>query len=401
MEFVKIKETRKERIEREKTEKEGQVMKNIEIKKNKKEGISIASIGTRKEYKRKKRIMKLKKPLLKVFATVTLVTGVAAPTLSVNATQAHACDCVAYYTVKSGDTLTKIAKHYHVSTKRLTDKNMSQKAFNPDKLWIGEQLIVPAEDENGKLLTDGVPLEPGEVIHLVKKGETVEMLSEMYNESVAKIKSDNPYVLKNGQPIVGRNIDIKPDGKGIKTLVKPVQPTAINKNIYVVKSGDTLYKIANTYHTTVTVIKEMNGLTSDHIYVGQELKMNSNPSVPTETAKPSSNVSTTTYKVQPGDTLSGLSSRFGVNVKDLKTLNNLKYDAIYINQTLNIPLKKNTIIKKGILTDVLKHSSLLISIDGVYYRLSVSFKSADQYKKYIGTVHTFTFTEGNALINIQ
>ena len=45
---------------------------------------------------------------------------------------------------------------------------------------------------------------------------------------------------------------------------------------YVVKSGDTLYAIANKYGTTVDNLKSINNLTTDSLAVGQILK------VPTE-----------------------------------------------------------------------------------------------------------------------
>lgn len=43
--------------------------------------------------------------------------------------------------------------------------------------------------------------------------------------------------------------------------------------IYVVKSGDTLTRIARTYRTTIGAIEAANGLTGDHILVGAKLKI--------------------------------------------------------------------------------------------------------------------------------
>jgi LysM repeat protein len=59
----------------------------------------------------------------------------------------------------------------------------------------------------------------------------------------------------------------------------PVQkvsaPTATGQTatVYVVKSGDTLAKIAKTHGTTIKAIKSANGLDTDHIWVGQKLKL--------------------------------------------------------------------------------------------------------------------------------
>jgi LysM domain-containing protein len=46
-----------------------------------------------------------------------------------------------------------------------------------------------------------------------------------------------------------------------------------NANIYVVKSGDTLAKIAQTHGTTVRTIRASNRLKSDQIVVGDKLKL--------------------------------------------------------------------------------------------------------------------------------
>jgi LysM repeat protein len=49
--------------------------------------------------------------------------------------------------------------------------------------------------------------------------------------------------------------------------------TPTQENIYIVKSGDTLSKIATQFRTTITKIKKDNSLTSDLIKVGQKLKI--------------------------------------------------------------------------------------------------------------------------------
>lgn len=53
----------------------------------------------------------------------------------------------------------------------------------------------------------------------------------------------------------------------------PTAPVEQNEITYIVKSGDSLYKIAQQYNTTVNAIKQLNNLTSDIIFVGQNLKI--------------------------------------------------------------------------------------------------------------------------------
>jgi LysM repeat protein len=58
--------------------------------------------------------------------------------------------------------------------------------------------------------------------------------------------------------------------------VQKVSASAVTSQaatVYIVKSGDTLTKIAKTHRMTVQAIKSANGLDTDHISVGQKLKL--------------------------------------------------------------------------------------------------------------------------------
>ena len=55
-------------------------------------------------------------------------------------------------------------------------------------------------------------------------------------------------------------------------FVLPAQVQAQGQ-VHVVSYGDTLYSIARRYRTTVTDVKQANGLRSDRIYPGQLLML--------------------------------------------------------------------------------------------------------------------------------
>ena len=59
--------------------------------------------------------------------------------------------------------------------------------------------------------------------------------------------------------------------KTIKEVRKEVKPKYTVGNYYKVKKGDTLYSIARKFETTVAIIKEINGLKSNEISIGQHL----------------------------------------------------------------------------------------------------------------------------------
>lgn len=109
----------------------------------------------------------------------------------------------------------------------------------------------------------------------------------------------------------------------------PAKAAEISSTTYIVVSGDSLSAIAKRFNTTVDQIKSLNGLTSDLIYPSQVLK------IPSPTVAPT--VTTTTYKVVSGDSLWGIAAKFNTTVDNLKALNNLTTTVIYTGQILKVP----------------------------------------------------------------
>jgi peptidoglycan endopeptidase LytE len=96
-----------------------------------------------------------------------------------------------------------------------------------------------------------------------------------------------------------------------------------------VKPGDSLWKLAKQYRTSVKEIKSANHLKSDRLIIGQRLYIPEK----TVTVKASS---TKTYTVKPGDSLWTVARKFNMSVSELKALNGLKKDSIYPNQVLKV-----------------------------------------------------------------
>ena len=122
-----------------------------------------------------------------------------------------------------------------------------------------------------------------------------------------------------------------------QVLIIPVDKPPIDKSLYSVKKGDTLYSIAKEFDTTVNDIIELNELSSNVLSIGQLLKI------------PSSSLDeVNAYIVKSGDTLYKIASSNNTTVDELKNLNNLTSDILSIGQTLIIP--KDTdyyVVKKG------------------------------------------------------
>jgi len=103
---------------------------------------------------------------------------------------------------------------------------------------------------------------------------------------------------------------------------------------YVVKPGDTLYKIASLYGVTVSAIVTANNITNPNlIYPNQVLV------IPATTPS----TSTVRYVVQAGDTLYKIAARYGVTVSAIVTANNIANpNLINIGQVLVIPASAPT-----------------------------------------------------------
>jgi LysM repeat protein len=108
---------------------------------------------------------------------------------------------------------------------------------------------------------------------------------------------------------------------------------AAQTDVYRVQKGDTLYQLSKKFDTTVKQLKEINNLTSDMIYVGQHLY------VPKESIVKSLAKNGHVYQVQKGDTLWRIFKQTGIPVEILQKANGLKNDRIYPGQLLELPLE--------------------------------------------------------------
>ena len=118
----------------------------------------------------------------------------------------------------------------------------------------------------------------------------------------------------------------------------------INYETYVVKTGDSLSSIANRYGTSVSELRSINNLSSDALFVGQQLL------VPTSSEIIDSSITNyIDYRVVSGDTLYSIANRYGVSVDELKRINNLPNNNLSISQVIKVPVLDTTVytVKSG------------------------------------------------------
>lgn len=216
------------------------------------------------------------------------------------------------YTVKSGETVSSIAKKFHMTTAELKSLNGLKKNYVKPK----KKILVytkPARD-NGQEQATGSTYVPQAVPR----------------DTSAKPASSNP---------VSEPVALKPENPGSRDESP--------KTIHVVKSGENLSIIATKYHCTISDLMKWNNLSSQKILVGQKLKLvstgkNSTASVTPDTVSKTKTATGsqryTTYTIQSGDNLWDIAAKFDVTVSQLKSVNNLKNNSrLKPGQKIRIP----------------------------------------------------------------
>jgi len=97
-----------------------------------------------------------------------------------------------------------------------------------------------------------------------------------------------------------------------------------------VRSGESLWSIANRYGTTISQVKSSSGLSSNIIRPGQKLTVFDYKSGSSKTA------SNDKYTVRSGDSLWTIAKRFGTSVSRIKQKNNIKGSSIHPGNVLVI-----------------------------------------------------------------
>lgn len=102
----------------------------------------------------------------------------------------------------------------------------------------------------------------------------------------------------------------------------PGSTPAGNTFYHKVQAGETLMSISTKYETTVNKVMSLNGLSSTNIYVGQRLKIESEKGAITQTPVASTPANQTKYySVKSGDTFGKIAQRHGKSISQLRQLN--------------------------------------------------------------------------------
>ncbi len=154
--------------------------------------------------------------------------------------------------------------------------------------------------------------------------------------------------------VVEKRVEVRPAPQPVvKTVPQPVVPAA-TYTTYIVQRGDYLSKISKKFNIRIDAIRKANpSIKKDVVFVGMKLKLPGNvdvgeqkmPVVKAQPAKKTYTGATKEYVVKNGDTLGAIAYGNGINIRQLKALNNLTSDNLRIGQKLKIPAEK--VVKKS------------------------------------------------------
>jgi membrane-bound lytic murein transglycosylase D len=114
--------------------------------------------------------------------------------------------------------------------------------------------------------------------------------------------------------------------------------------VHVVRSGDSLWRIAKRHRMNVNTLARLNGMRpGDTLRAGQKLVLNSRGSSGSSKSSASSgSARQVSYKVRSGDTLSRIAKVFGVTVTDLVSWNGIsKHSTLRPGQRLTVNVRRH------------------------------------------------------------
>lgn len=223
-----------------------------------------------------------------------LILGIVAmfALLLISAWAAPAAAADPIHVVQTGDTLSSIALRYGTTVTAIMQLNG---LTNPNLIYVGQQLVIPTGS--------GAPPEPpggGQVIYVVRTGDTLFAIAQRFGVSMMSIAQTNgiinPSLIYVGQQLVipgaAGPLPIPPEPPltpvPVPSATPPSQPG--EGFFYTVQSGDTLFRIAARFGTTVPILMAANNIVNPSlIYVGQQIWIpgdGASPPSPTPTPGP-------------------------------------------------------------------------------------------------------------------
>lgn len=246
-----------------------------------------------------------------------------------------------YYTVKGGDTLSRIAGQFNTTVNKLATLN---DIHNVNRIYVGQRLLVRQPAEQQQQQTTPKRTETNTTTnsntYTVKSGDTLSGIAGKFNTTYTQLAQlnhiSNPNVIHVGQVLTLHQTTAQNTTNHQESQQNKQVTTSAN-GTYTVKSGDTLSQIAARFNTTTSALASTNHISNPNlIEVGQQLRINNSASAQKTTSR-HSNTNNGNYVVQSGDSLSKIAAYHGLNWRSIAAKNNIQSPyTIFVGQRLSL-----------------------------------------------------------------
>jgi membrane-bound lytic murein transglycosylase D len=206
---------------------------------------------------------------------------------------------------------------------------LSRNYQSPDTVSV-KDVLPPVENNVGPSFSS---VRPVSVMHIVRRGETLNGIAMRFKTTVRQIQSFNG--MRGSLVRIGQRLKI-PSSRGVvpqQTLGIRPAPVAMPTShplAYKVRAGDTLIDIAKRSRVSVSYLTTLNGLRGSRIRVGQILK------VPGQRLNVKVQSNSFYHSVGLGDSLWSIAKQYRVTISQLKRLNGLAANRIKVGQRIRV-----------------------------------------------------------------
>jgi membrane-bound lytic murein transglycosylase D len=175
------------------------------------------------------------------------------------------------YKVKRGDNLGEIAEKFGVSTAQIKKWNN----ISNNKIIAGKTLKIYNSSTSSSYGDNTTKNSSNVNYYKIKSGDSIGSIAEKYGVKISDIQKWNS--ISGNKIIAGSTLKIYSDANVNDVTTETTKTTKnvkVNTQSYTVKSGDSLYSIAQKNNTTVAKIKSLNNITNNNIKAGQKLRLN-------------------------------------------------------------------------------------------------------------------------------
>ncbi len=171
------------------------------------------------------------------------------------------------YRVRKGDSLSRVARRLGVTQAQIMQANrMKSKTIR-----VGQVLTVKVPVRTRQYASAQPERSKSGRFYVVRRGDNLQSIAARYDISVASLKKANN--LRGSTIRVGQRLVINADGMDVKRTATTQKRDINTRGTYKVKRGDTLFSIASSANMSVNELKRINGLKSNTLRVGQQLRL--------------------------------------------------------------------------------------------------------------------------------